>query len=298
MNPDTINSLLKVFRDLGFSCRVEGDGHRYYLTLNRVAIRSPTEADSIVQLVSTSTEQKYTDRLFFDYRCGKTNLDVNLDWNNCAIRKIAQGIKIERRVEDLPVLGDALEDAGCTDRAVLEHCRLPPYYLDSWVLDAITNPLYEYHVPGLVDFCRVNRYSKYTHQAKALFLCKYGYNMSEDNLRKQIDLNKEQFDLRWDLLYLPRCEWIALEDENMSLVEARDNNKRIQLIARLIVTTRTNPTCRTPLESCAWCLGSRRCRFCPVPSEECFNPLHAIVTWPSIRHCDLCVGTRRCVYCK
>jgi hypothetical protein len=29
----------------------------------------------------------------------------------------------ERRLEALPVLADALEDAGCTDRALLGHCR-------------------------------------------------------------------------------------------------------------------------------------------------------------------------------
>jgi hypothetical protein len=37
--------------------------------------------------------------------------------------KVARAIYEERRFQDLPVLGDALEDAGCNDTAILDHCR-------------------------------------------------------------------------------------------------------------------------------------------------------------------------------
>jgi hypothetical protein len=38
----------------------------------------------------------------------------------------------------MPVLADALEDAGCTDRAILDHCRGPgPHVRGCWVLDLI-----------------------------------------------------------------------------------------------------------------------------------------------------------------
>ena len=39
------------------------------------------------------------------------------------MRRLAQGIYDERAFDRLPVLGDALEDAGCHDDAVLGHCR-------------------------------------------------------------------------------------------------------------------------------------------------------------------------------
>ena len=48
-----------------------------------------------------------------------------LAWNDGAVRKIAQTIYNEGRFGDLPLLADALEDAGCTDADVLTHCRTP-----------------------------------------------------------------------------------------------------------------------------------------------------------------------------
>ena len=42
-----------------------------------------------------------------------------------------------RRFEDLPVLADLLEEAGCTDAALLGHLRGPgPHVLGCWALDA------------------------------------------------------------------------------------------------------------------------------------------------------------------
>lgn len=46
-----------------------------------------------------------------------------LAWNDGTIRKLARLIYEERRFDDLPMLADALEDAGCTDADILMHCR-------------------------------------------------------------------------------------------------------------------------------------------------------------------------------
>ena len=46
-----------------------------------------------------------------------------LVWNDGAVRKIAQLIYDDRAFDRLPLLADALEDAGCTDAAILAHCR-------------------------------------------------------------------------------------------------------------------------------------------------------------------------------
>ena len=46
-----------------------------------------------------------------------------LAWNDGTVRKIAQAIYDERRWADLPILADALEDAGCTDPVILGHLR-------------------------------------------------------------------------------------------------------------------------------------------------------------------------------
>ncbi len=37
-----------------------------------------------------------------------------------------------------PILADALEEAGCTDAAILDHCRGPgPHVRGCWVVDLI-----------------------------------------------------------------------------------------------------------------------------------------------------------------
>jgi hypothetical protein len=44
----------------------------------------------------------------------------------------------ELAFDRLPILGDALEDAGCADAAILEHCHGPgPHARGCWVLDLI-----------------------------------------------------------------------------------------------------------------------------------------------------------------
>ncbi len=51
---------------------------------------------------------------------------------------LARTIYIERVFGDLPILADALEDAGCSDEEVLEHCREPGEHARGcWVVDAI-----------------------------------------------------------------------------------------------------------------------------------------------------------------
>jgi hypothetical protein len=61
-----------------------------------------------------------------------------LNWNGATIRELSQAIYNERAFDHLPILADALEEAGCTDTAVLEHCRGPgPHVLGCWVVDAV-----------------------------------------------------------------------------------------------------------------------------------------------------------------
>ena len=61
-----------------------------------------------------------------------------LAWNDGAIRKIAQTIYDARAFDRLPLLADALEDAGCTDAAILSHCREPGEHVRGcWVVDLL-----------------------------------------------------------------------------------------------------------------------------------------------------------------
>jgi len=61
-----------------------------------------------------------------------------LAWNDGAIHKIAQAIYDDRAFDRLPLLADALEDAGCDNADILSHCRAPGEHVRGcWVVDLL-----------------------------------------------------------------------------------------------------------------------------------------------------------------
>jgi hypothetical protein len=61
-----------------------------------------------------------------------------LMWHQRTIPKIAQGIYDDRTFDRLPVLADALEDAGCDQVELLAHLRGPgPHVRGCWVIDLL-----------------------------------------------------------------------------------------------------------------------------------------------------------------
>ena len=63
---------------------------------------------------------------------------VWLAWNNGTVRKIAQAICDDRSFEQMPILADALEEAGCTNADILVHCREPGEHgRGCWVVDLL-----------------------------------------------------------------------------------------------------------------------------------------------------------------
>ena len=64
-----------------------------------------------------------------------------LAWNDRLVVRLAQGIYDERRWGDMPVLADALLDAGCDNEAMLSHAREQgsSHVRGCWVLDLLLN---------------------------------------------------------------------------------------------------------------------------------------------------------------
>jgi hypothetical protein len=61
-----------------------------------------------------------------------------LAWNDSDVAKLAQGVYEERAFDRLPILGDALEEAGCDDRDILDHCRSEgPHVRGCWAVDLL-----------------------------------------------------------------------------------------------------------------------------------------------------------------
>ena len=61
-----------------------------------------------------------------------------LAWEGGTVRKLAEGVYQDQGFDRLPVLADALEEAGCAVRTLLDHCRGPgPHVRGCWAVDLI-----------------------------------------------------------------------------------------------------------------------------------------------------------------
>jgi hypothetical protein len=69
----------------------------------------------------------------------RVELDPSLlQWSDGTIRKVAQAIYEDAAFDELPVLADALEEAGCSEATLLEHCRSAgPHVRGCWAVDLL-----------------------------------------------------------------------------------------------------------------------------------------------------------------
>ena len=59
-------------------------------------------------------------------------------WRTRNVLDLARTIYEDRCFERMPILADALQDAGCEDDEILDHCRSPREHVRGcWVLDAV-----------------------------------------------------------------------------------------------------------------------------------------------------------------
>jgi hypothetical protein len=63
---------------------------------------------------------------------------IDPSWLTSNVVSLAQAIYDERAFDRMPILGDALEDAGCDNKDILNHCRSGEEHVRGcWVVDSI-----------------------------------------------------------------------------------------------------------------------------------------------------------------
>jgi hypothetical protein len=61
-----------------------------------------------------------------------------LAWNGGVVRQLAQGIYENRAFYRMPILADALEEAGCKEANILDHCRSGAKHVRGcWTVDLL-----------------------------------------------------------------------------------------------------------------------------------------------------------------
>jgi hypothetical protein len=59
-------------------------------------------------------------------------------WRTEAVVGLARGIRADQAFDRMPILADALEEAGCDERAILDHCRACQWHvMGCWVVEAV-----------------------------------------------------------------------------------------------------------------------------------------------------------------
>jgi hypothetical protein len=104
-------------------------------------------ADAAECVASLRTPQGATDRRreceFIRETFGNPFRRVSLSpqwlaWNHHCVVRLAQTIYEQQQFDHLPILGDALEEAGCDNEEILWHCRDAVVHARGcWVVDAI-----------------------------------------------------------------------------------------------------------------------------------------------------------------
>ncbi len=63
------------------------------------------------------------------------------EWRTEAVQTLARHLRAQEAFDRMAVLADALEQAGCDDPIILNHCRrCPAHYPDCWVIGFILPP--------------------------------------------------------------------------------------------------------------------------------------------------------------
>jgi hypothetical protein len=63
---------------------------------------------------------------------------INPAWRTSNVTALAQSIYADRAFNRMPILADALEDAGCDNADILNHCRQPGEHVRGcWVVDLL-----------------------------------------------------------------------------------------------------------------------------------------------------------------
>jgi hypothetical protein len=100
----------------------------------------PRAVEQVFGNITTETDRRNKAQLLHDLwgPLPFRNLPIERSWLTPKVVKLAQSIYDDRAFDRLPVLADALEDAGCHDADILSHCKESvPHVRGCWVLDLI-----------------------------------------------------------------------------------------------------------------------------------------------------------------
>jgi len=109
-----------------------------YLTAAAIANPGAASSDKKYSASRVAEERVQTDLLRDIFGHPFRPVTAEARWLTSTAAALAQAIYTERAFDRLPILADALEEAGCDEPAVLAHCRSGgPHVRGCWVVDLV-----------------------------------------------------------------------------------------------------------------------------------------------------------------
>jgi carbon storage regulator len=125
--------MLVLTRRVGESVNIGGD-----IRITLIEIRGDKVRLGVVAPKETSIHRQEVWEALFGAQSRVVFDPAWLTWNDGTILRLARAIADEGNYGALPILADALEEAGCTDADILGHCRTcGPDIGSSWVVSFI-----------------------------------------------------------------------------------------------------------------------------------------------------------------
>jgi hypothetical protein len=91
------------------------------------------------KVVASEEERIYQARVLCDLLGGSQSFR-HPSWLTSTVLALATGIYEEKAFDRMPILADALQDAGCDNEEILNHCRQPGVHVKGcWVVDLLLN---------------------------------------------------------------------------------------------------------------------------------------------------------------
>ena len=118
--------------------------HPHYVALmlyrefcsSSIAAHAVHASAGLMDGVGERREQARLMRCIFGYPCRSVAADPT--WLTFDVLDLARTAYEEWALDRMPIVGYALEEAGCDDEVILSHCRGPgPHIRGCWVVDAI-----------------------------------------------------------------------------------------------------------------------------------------------------------------
>lgn len=118
--------------------RMDAMSRWYWAAYKVAAVDPPVEANVLSALGDQPSNRLLADWVRAAFGSPFRTVEIASRWKTANVVGLASGIYEDRAFDRLPILADALQDAGCEEDLILTHARHPgPHYRGDWLVDAI-----------------------------------------------------------------------------------------------------------------------------------------------------------------